>query len=276
MSVIKPYTFEAGTKARANEVNENFDVIYAEVNNNSNSISNNSNSISNLETTKANVNGNVNNVFKVRDPVASQDAVNKQTLVNRISNSVNIIDGLFITIDSTSNNSNNTILVSAGSCYDSSGSYILKLNGVTSKTNTIQEANVSYNVYLFSNNNGNSVDIIISPDEYATNGGNLYRKIGYYKSNNDNKITLPVSLSSKTLSIKPNYSAGITSNSVSSTVNWVAPSNGWIVENATNTTWRIDGYVPYNLLSFIPKGSKLTGTSTTAYTFNFLPCIGEQ
>ena len=32
MAILKPYTFTAGTKARASEVNANFDALYTEVN----------------------------------------------------------------------------------------------------------------------------------------------------------------------------------------------------------------------------------------------------
>ena len=32
MAITKPFTFRAGEKARANEVNQDFDVLYAEVN----------------------------------------------------------------------------------------------------------------------------------------------------------------------------------------------------------------------------------------------------
>ena len=32
MAITKPFTFVAGTKARANEVNQDFDVLYSEVN----------------------------------------------------------------------------------------------------------------------------------------------------------------------------------------------------------------------------------------------------
>ena len=32
MAITKPYTFQAGTKARASEVNQDFDILYSEVN----------------------------------------------------------------------------------------------------------------------------------------------------------------------------------------------------------------------------------------------------
>ena len=57
MSITKPFTFVAGTKARANEVNQNFDVLYSQVNSNISAINTNANDIDTLDSNKANING---------------------------------------------------------------------------------------------------------------------------------------------------------------------------------------------------------------------------
>ena len=80
MSIIKPYTFTGGTKARANEVNEDFDRLYAQVNINISDIANINNDIDSLETSKADVNGDPDNIFMVKDPVSDYDAVNKHSV----------------------------------------------------------------------------------------------------------------------------------------------------------------------------------------------------
>lgn len=77
MTITKPFTFAAGTKARANEVNTDFDVLYAQVNANISDIASLSNEISGFDLTKADVNGSALNTFAVKDPVNSSDAVNK-------------------------------------------------------------------------------------------------------------------------------------------------------------------------------------------------------
>lgn len=85
MTITKPFTFAAGTKARANEVNTNFDVLYAQVNTNISDIASLSNEISGFDLTKADVNGSALNTFAVKDPVNSSDAVNKGYLETQMS-----------------------------------------------------------------------------------------------------------------------------------------------------------------------------------------------
>ena len=275
MSIIKPYTFKGGEKARASEVNENFDVLYTEVNKNISSISSIENNVSNLELTKANVNGSTNNVFKVRDPVTSNDAVNKQTLFNKIGNSINLISGLLIAKDTAKDNG---ILVHLGKCYDSTGEYILPLSNITYKENDNQNANLRYDVFITSSNNGISSEIVILGEGQTPS--NLYRMIGYFYTDSSNKIVRPTSFGTdnncnELVKIEPDWSYNPIQVSVSTTASWTAPCNGWICVAATDKTWKVDGNIPYNLLSFISSGSVLTGTSSTPASLNFIPCKGN-
>ena len=275
MSIIKPYTFKGGEKARASEVNENFDVLYTEVNKNISSISSIENNVSNLELTKANVNGSTNNVFKVRDPVTSNDAVNKQTLFNKIGNSINLISGLLIAKDTAKDNG---ILVHLGKCYDSTGEYILSLSNITYKENDNQNANLRYDVFITSSNNGISSEIVILGEGQTPS--NLYRMIGYFYTDSSNKIVRPTSFGTdnncnELVKIEPDWSYNPIQVSVSTTASWTAPCNGWICVAATDKTWKVDGNIPYNLLSFISSGSVLTGTSSTPASLNFIPCKGN-
>ena len=281
MSIVKPYTFQGGTKARANEVNENFDVLYSEVNSNISAINSNSTSISNLEAKKANVNGSTNNVFKVRDPVVSQDAVNKQTLVKRIGNVKNFINGLEIKKDSSTNN--NMIIVDSGECYDSTGEYILSITEKTTAQNTSQYPSTRYNVFLQSTNNGTSSEVIINSGELTSDNG-LFRKIGFYWTDSSNNIVQAVSYGTdnncnELSKLIPDYGSGAISVTVPANKEWTVPCSGWIVSTATNTTWKINnevfgwtGYtsIPYKLETFIPADSSIRPTAN--YTFNFLPC----
>lgn len=187
MSIIKPYTFQGGTKARANEVNENFDRLYEQVNADITDIANMETEITNLGLDKANVAGNSLQRFAVADAVSQYDAVNKQTLNSYIVNTVDIITGLHIKKDGT-----NRIIVSSGSCYDSTKTKILKLQRNLGKTNSTQVSNATYYVYIIGSEDATLIDILISPDSVTPSlpeGYTLYRKIGYYNTGNNNDIS---------------------------------------------------------------------------------------
>lgn len=84
MAITKPFTFVAGTKARANEVNKNFDVLYSEVNSIDANITSINVDIQSLGEDKANVNGSANQRFQVGNAINSYDAVNLSQLNNTI------------------------------------------------------------------------------------------------------------------------------------------------------------------------------------------------
>lgn len=177
--------FVAGTKAKSQEVNYNFSLMKAFVDGLELTLSDITNSISQLEQQKANINGDYRIRFSVADALNNYDAVNLQTLNNRISNAVHIISGLSIT-----RVGNNTILVSAGTCYDSTYTKVLSLSNEVSKTNTNQAASTTYYVYIIGTAEL-STDILISqqsinpalPADYV-----YYRRIGLYTTDSSNNI----------------------------------------------------------------------------------------
>lgn len=81
MSIVKPFTFVAGTKAKAGEVNDNFDILYAQVNANISELAQVNIDIDNMGLNKADVNGNSTQRFSVADAVNNTDAVNKQYML---------------------------------------------------------------------------------------------------------------------------------------------------------------------------------------------------
>ena len=186
MAILKPYTFTAGTKARASEVNANFDALYTEVNSLESRIIDYESQIQYLQNTKADINGSYLNRFAVANPITNYDAVNKQYLQNATANSITYINGLGIT-----KVGNATISVNAGSCYDSTNTQLLVLEGSLEKQNQTQAASSVYYVYLIGKSTGNE-DILISalsidpnlPEEYL-----YYRRIGSYTTDSDNVIT---------------------------------------------------------------------------------------
>lgn len=186
MPVLKPYTFVAGTPARAAEVNADFDTIYAEVNSLESQISDFDNQLTELENTKADINGSYLNRFSVANPVTNYDAVNKQYLFNAVTNSLPYIYGLGIT-----RAGDNTITVGSGQCYDSTYVQLLSLSSNTSKQNTTQSASTTYYVYIIGMAQGAGIDILITtlsdeptlPTDYV-----YYRRIGSYTTDSSNSI----------------------------------------------------------------------------------------
>jgi hypothetical protein len=81
MSIVKPFTFVSGTKAKAGEVNDNFDVLYTQVNANISELAQINIDIDNIGLNKADINGNSTQRFSVADAVNNTDAVNKQYML---------------------------------------------------------------------------------------------------------------------------------------------------------------------------------------------------
>lgn len=181
MSIAKPFTFVANTYAKASEVNADFDTVYSQVNTNISNIAQNATDIDNLENNKANINGSTAHRFAVADAISNGDAINKQSLMKAIGNSIGIISGFVITKDSGS--PNDTILVYAGSCYDSTSSVVLSTSSNISKKNSPQSANSTYYVYVIGNATGSQTDILISTSSTTPtlpSGYTLFRNIGYF------------------------------------------------------------------------------------------------
>jgi len=191
MSIVKPWTFVAGNKARANEVNDDFDVLYQQVNANITNIANVEGEIQTLSSTKANITGSSQYTFAVKNPESSSDAVNLQTFFKQIANSIDYIGGLTISKDSGS--PNDTILVNPGAAYDSTKAIVLKLDVLTNKQNTTQSPNSTYYVYIIGNATGSSTDILISTEPNVPQfpeGYSKYRKIGRYITDSNGYINI--------------------------------------------------------------------------------------
>ena len=189
MSIAKPFTFTANTYAKASEVNTDFDVVYSQVNTNISAIAQNATDIDNLENNKADINGSTSQRFAVADAISNGDAINKQTLFKAIGNSIDYISGLAITKDSGS--PDDTIIVSAGSCYDSTKTVVLSLDSSISKQNLNQGASATYYVYIIGNSTGSLIDILISTSSTTPalpTGYSLFRQIGSYTTDGNSKI----------------------------------------------------------------------------------------
>ena len=308
MSIAKPFTFTANTYAKASEVNADFDTVYAQVNSNISAIAANASDINNLENNKANINGASDQRFAVADPVTNGDAVNKQYLFKSIGNSIDYISGLTITKDSGS--PEDTIIVSAGSCYDSTKAVVLALSDSISKQNLNQGASTTYYVYIIGNSTGSSTDILISSSSTTPtlpSGYSLYRQIGYYTTNADSEIDMIGYYGQSATSDKspngisngmmPDYTNGLSVSSPTSSSPFTAPSNGVYVElglspyggdtsylningvNSAYATHNAGGYFDSHDAVTVPlsKGDEIYWTTgLSSYTAKFYPLKGAN
>lgn len=232
MAITKPYTFKAGTKARASEVNQDFDILYSEVNRIGTEILNIDIDIQNVADRKADINGNAGQVFKMADAVDSYDGINKNVLENSIANMKDYISGFIISKDT-----NTSIRVSSGSCYDSTFTVVINSTGNITKKNTIQGAGTRY-VHAISDSSGRQVDILISSQSTSPalpSGYTKYRLIGSFVTDSSNKIisisyfgnanNVDNSSYSKFYSIMPKYGSQI---GKSTDVTHTATEQGWV------------------------------------------------
>lgn len=249
MSITKPYTFTAGTKARANEVNSNFDTLYSQVNSNISHIAQNASNIEDLDSTKAELNGSSSQRFAVADAVSNADAINKQTLENMTANSRPYINGLQITKDS--NSPEDTIIVAEGSCYDSGYTTMMVLSASTSKQNTNQGASTTYYIHLIANDSGSSTDILISTsqiDPALPTGYTKYRNIGYYETDDSAEISFIDSKGGGTIFVTSSENGVgnriVTESYVNGTSWYRIWSDGWKEQGGT-TSEKVYNYVTF-------------------------------
>ena len=225
MTLIIPYTFVAGTKAQAAQVNEDFQAVATEVNSLGSDLSDAETAITNLSNNKADINGSSANRFAVANPVNSYDAVNKQTFASLCRY---LIGGLKI-----SRGGDDIISCTAGAGYDTTGAKIIVLASDSSKTNGSQAANTTYYVYLVGQTSGNGSDLLISTSSAnppMPAGYDLYLPIGYYTTDGNGKIKVVTGYSS----LSSSDIITITETFVSGTSGYVIYSNGLIEQWGVN------------------------------------------
>lgn len=182
-----PYTFRAGTKARANEVNENFTSLKQFVDTLEIQASTNEINITNLENNKADLNGNNQQRFQVADPTASFDAINLKTLEDKTLNSRSTIDGFKL-----SKFSDTVITAAAGNCYDATYEYMISSTTSLQTDGAEMGADATYYVYVCADKETGSNKLVINlspttptiPTDY-----DYYRRLGYFTTDEDGHIT---------------------------------------------------------------------------------------
>lgn len=154
MTLVIPYIFQAGTKAKAQEVNDNFTAIVTEVNSLTSDILENASDITTLNNTKADINGNTANRFSVANPVNPNDAVNKQTLISLTGYG---LFGLQVTKSDGTH-----ISCTAGATWDTTQTKILSFSSAQAVAFTTGATNTKYYVYIIGTADGLQTQLFIS------------------------------------------------------------------------------------------------------------------
>ena len=221
---IIPNTFIAGTKAKANEVNENFTSAKQFMDNLETEQATNTADILQLEQNKADLNGSNEQRFQVADATNSFDAINKQTLLNLTKNSQEVIKGFVL-----SRFNDNTVSSTAGSCYDSTFEYMITSTTALSKTQSNLGNNATYYVYVCSDKDTGSCELVISLSNTTPelpSGFEYYRRLGRFTTTSDGKINQVIT-------------------DVNDDINGTATAKGWVDLGSTITIqW---GYADVNL-----------------------------
>ena len=285
MSISKPYNFTAGTKAKASEVNDNFDVLYNQVNQNTTSISDLFSATNSLNENKASNRGDTTKTFNVADPQIDYNAVNLRTMEKFIGPLKGLISGLTLSI-----NTGNKVGVSAGSCYDST--FTVPMTLTTSSEIGVSGTETSARpLYLIANSDGSNVELSFSI------GSGVYRNIGNVYTNSSGVIILvesfgtdpstPSNPSSIIRDISPDYNnaISITLDKDGQLPSWTAEHSGWLTNNSaysisvnpdTSGGQTPVANLPGNIIAFLNKGDIIYSTSNTATTYHFIRCRGEQ
>lgn len=286
-----PYTFIAGTKAKASEVNSNFQAVKTITDQNEVNIAQAEIDITTLQTTKADLNGAIENRFQVADPSGNYDAVNKQYFDNMIANVKPYINGFRL-----SKYDNTTISATPGSCYDSTGEYIFTSASALQVSQSNLGANATYYVYIAG---GPDVDneLVISSSDTTPElpaGAEYFRLLGSFTTDEESHIykvlSLTNSLNSSDINLyacMPNYRANETRRL---NVEYTEATAGYawvrtIDRNNATATITVDGFPAYTTYQWkyvqkqqimvpVAPGSTWKCTGSYVEAVGWIPCIG--
>lgn len=183
---IIPNTFIAGTKAKANEVNENFTSAKQFMDNLETEQATNTADILQLEQNKADLNGSFEQRFQVADATNSFDAINKQTLLNLVKNTQEVIKGFVL-----SKFNNTTVSATAGSCYNSTFEYMITSTTSLSKSQSNLGNNAKYYVYVCADKDNGNCKLVISLSNRTPelpSGFEYFRQLGYFTTDGKGNI----------------------------------------------------------------------------------------
>ena len=185
------WKFTASTKAKANEVNENFTQLL----NKDNEIID---AIDTINTSIADVvhkGTSASDVLQVANALNSLDAVNLQTLNSLIEPLKGVMNGYRVNLNMVSN----TIYISPGVCYDSLGNRIIKSTQQLSELGTGRMANATLNLFILKDyTNNNNPTTQVTNNDYPTleTSTTIYRRMAQLLTNAEGKVTevIPVGI----------------------------------------------------------------------------------
>lgn len=157
MPINIPYTFVAGTKAKAAEVNADFQNIKEFVDGLEIDVDSATTAVASLQANKANLNGQADEIFSMADPVGDYDGVNKRTLINLTANTRDAVTGFVI-----SKQSNTSVNCTPGACWDVSYTEMIQKDTSMVKEFDTLSANATYYIYVIKDATTKNVDLSIS------------------------------------------------------------------------------------------------------------------
>ena len=176
MPIEIPYTFIAGTKAKASEVNANFDAIASFVDGLETGSAEIESDVTTLQSSKADLNGDSTEFFRMKDAVTEYDGVNLRTLKNLTANSKGEIYGFRL-----AKQSNTSVNATPGSCWDSTfAEMIISSSSLVAEQSNLS-ANTTYYIYVCEDKETKECQLIISLSNATPTlptGYEYYRQLG--------------------------------------------------------------------------------------------------
>ena len=231
MAFIIPFIFQAGTKAKANEVNQNFNAVKQFVDILEEDTATNQLNIYQLQNNKADLNGDSSQRFQAANAIVGKDVVNKDTLEAETKNARGYINGF------TLSNTSTKITATAGSCYNSTLEYLIDSPTALQVTLSGLATNSAYSVFVCGDSSGTNAPQLtynISTTPTLPSGLNIYRYIGYFHTDSDAKISVINQAGVKPLPIYSGFIGTLIKTINGSTVGagktykTVATSNCWV------------------------------------------------
>lgn len=181
-----PYTFIAGQKAKANEVNQNFLGVKQFIDILEQQGATNELDIATLESNKASINGNSGYRFQVADAINSMDAVNLNTLNDLTANSKYYIGGFDL-----AKQSNTSIRATAGSCYDSTLEEMITSTGTLTLNTSSAGNNVTRYIFVVWNEDTLTAQLAMSSSSSTPSmpaGFTHFRRLGQFTTDGSGNI----------------------------------------------------------------------------------------
>lgn len=183
-----PFIFRAGTKAKANEVNANFQEVVKFNNQLETNSAANETEIALLKEDKADKNGNPTEIFQSATAVNGKDVINKDTLRSLTKNTIDVVRGMRL-----SASTNKIILCTSGDCWDSTYTKMISSTANMTVNITGVGANTTQYIYVCDGaaGSGKLPQLVISTNPTAVTlpeGYAYFRRLGWFSTDTNGNI----------------------------------------------------------------------------------------